>query len=368
MKATVIGAGSVIWGSSVIHDLLSNEKVNEGTISLVDVDKNKLKSIHEISEILNEHEKQNFEIKSSTDRREMLPDSDFVMILAEEDRIKTWKRDCEILEEFDIDHPLAENRGPGGLSHTLRTVPLVMDMCRDIEELCPDSLSITLTNPEDRITYAAHRYTDIEMIGYCDGLWDFKSHHLGDLLDIPPEDIYVRGAGINHCVWITEMLNRRTGEDLYPRLVKKSREGDWQPFSRHLYENYGLWPYENDEHVGEYFREACEFFECEGHDFDGHEKMQDEWKTAASKVIQGTPYIEEYVEKVANWNQVVFGDLPLTKIVEGVYLGEEQYLPNVNLPNEGKIDNLPDDMIIEEPGVATPGGVQGERFGRLPIP
>lgn len=368
LKIGIIGAGSVEWGPSVIVDLIREKGFQNCTLSLVDTDEKKLEVIRGVAEKIDQYFGRNISIQSSVDRREVLSDSDFVIITAEEDRIKTWKLDWEIPQEYGIKHTLGENRGPGGLSHTLRTVPLVLEMCKDIEELCPKSLVINLTNPEDRITYAARKYTNVNMVGYCDGLWDFKSHYLGNFLDIPGENIYIRGAGINHCVWMTRIINKETGENLYPKMVEKAKKEDWQPFSRHLYETYGLWPYENDEHVGEYFGHACEFCDCRGYDFKAHEEKQKRVEKKNFELIKGKYDVEKYLKEVDEWVNYAFGDFLLSGIIKGVYLGEERYLPNINLPNNGKVDGLPDDMIVEVPGVATPSGVQGEKFGGLPEP
>lgn len=366
IKITIVGAGSVIFGPAVAVDLLKEEKFEDCTISLVDTDKKKLETIEGVVKRIDEYFDSNFSIESSTDRRKVLPNSDFVIIMAEENRIDTWQKDWEIMQKFGINHPLAENRGPAGLSHTLRTVPLVLEICEDIEELCPESIAITLTNPEDRITYAASRFTDVKMYGYCDGMWDFKNHYLSELLDIPGERIYIRGAGINHCVWMTEILDRKSGENLYPKMIKKAKKQNWQPLSKHLYETYGLWPYENDEHVGEYIGYACEFLDCEGYDFEGHQKNQKEWNDINSKVANSNYSLEDYVEKVKNHMQRVFGDFPLSKIIKGISLGIEKYLPSINLQNNGKVNNLPNDMIVELPGFSTPEGIRGESFGSLP--
>lgn len=366
MKVSIIGAGSVVWGPSVAVDLLRQEEFEDCTISLVDVDEKKLKNVEGVVKRINEHFNKNYNIQSSADRRDLLPGSDFVIIMAEKDRISTWKKDWEILQEFNIEHPLAENRGPAGLSHTLRTVPLVIEICKDIEELCPESTVIALTNPEDRITYAARKFTDVNMYGYCDGMWDFKSHYLGDLLGIPGERIYIRGAGINHCVWMTEIIDRESGEDLYPKMVEKADEENWQPLSKHLFETYGLWPYENDEHVGEYIQYACEYFDCEGYDFEGHTESQEEWSEMNSKINDDEYSLKKYLEKIDEHIYRVFGDYPLSKIFKGVYGGNEKYLPSINIPNRGSVRNLPDDMIVEVPGSATPGGIRGENFGSLP--
>jgi alpha-galactosidase len=115
----------------------------------------------------------------STDRTEVLKRADTVIVSAEVDRLAAWEADWEIPHRYGIGHTLGENRGPAGLSHTLRTAPLVVAIARDIERMAPDAVMFIMTNPEDRLAYAVRAYTSVDAIGYCDGLWDFRDHVLG---------------------------------------------------------------------------------------------------------------------------------------------------------------------------------------------
>lgn len=364
-KVTLIGGGSVVWSPIVIVDLMKN--FDTGTLALNDLDQEKLQTAHNVAEKLNSHFGNEFTIQSSTDRQELLKGSDFVFFMAEADRSGTWKKDERILQAHGIDHSLSENRGPAGLSHGLRTIPLALDVCRDMEELCPNGICISLTNPEDRIAYACRKYTDIETYGYCSGLWEFRSHLLDDLLGIPGEEVYVDMAGINHLVWVDQVKHRKTGEDLLPKILEATERTDDHSLMRFLYETYGMWPYPDDEHVGEYFGFACDIIECEGYDFDEYEERQAKRNQQNTALVNNELDADRYVQEIEEQIYHVFGDYPMSKIIQGVQ-GQETYLPSINLPNNGIVDELQDDMIIEVPGVATPGGVKGERFGRLPDP
>ena len=366
VKITLVGAGSTIFGPTSILSILQTEALAGATLSLVDVNGERLDLVGETTRRINDYLGTEMEVELETDRSEALPGTDYLLITAEEDRIDRWRRDFEILKDFGIKHTLGENRGPAGLSHTMRTAPLVLDICRDAEELAPEAKGIIFTNPEDRLAYAVNKYTDLEAYGYCDGNWDFRDHFLGELLDLPGERIHLEGAGINHMVWITELRDRETGQDLYPEMVQRAEAENWQPLSRHLYRTYGLWPHENDSHVGEYIGYAPEFNDCSGYDFDGHLKEEKKWRNRMKRLREGDYEIEEFVAELSDYEHHTFGDASFTKIIKGEVTEENPFLSGANLINKGKISNLPDDMVVEVPAVVTYSGINGFSFGELP--
>jgi alpha-galactosidase len=368
IHGVLIGAGSSVFGPPTLLDLLTCVFGQGGRLSLVDTDAAALSLMEGAARKLSDSFGGKVAIAAATAREEVLAEADFVIISVEEDRIGRWKLDWEIPQRFGIKHTLGENRGPAGLSHTLRTAPLVLGICRDIERLAPAATVIIMTNPEDRLAYAVNKYTRLRVFGYCDGLWDFKQNFVGKLLGIPGEKIHLHAAGINHAVWITDLRNRETGEDLYPLMLSKGRQTGWQPFGQHLYRTYGLWPHENDEHYGEYFHYACEFMECKGYDFDEHVAMDRGWKQRIGEFVAGRYDPERFTQETRDFMWRIFGDVPPSNIIGGVHLGRPAYLQNANIPNRGALPGLPDDMIVELPAVATPSGIFGVHFQKLPDP
>ncbi|HUX22024.1 MAG TPA: hypothetical protein VMW69_12355 [Spirochaetia bacterium] len=368
IKVVYIGAGSSSFGPAILHDLFNNVFHGGGTLSLVDINAESLRLMTSAASKFNEHYQTSVEVQSDTERINVLADADIVLISAEQDRMNRWKTDFEIPKRFGIQHTLGENRGPSGLSHTLRTAPLVLAMCKDVERLAPKATVIILTNPEDRLQYVVQKYTKLRAYGYCDGLWDFRDHLVGKLLGIPGKNVHVFAAGINHAVWVTDIRDTRTGEDLYPRMVQRARETGWQPFGLHLYETYGLWPHENDEHYGEYFHYACEFIDCKGYNYQRHIDMELDWKERLRKLAANQYKIEDLLTDAGDFVARAFGDSPPSDVVRGLHLGEPRYLPNANLQNNGKIAGLPDDMIVELPAIATPAGIAGVSVQGLPEP
>ncbi len=368
LKVTIVGAGSANFGLATLHDLLTNSLSGGGTVAMVDLKRDAAEQMAAVAEKMAKHLGVPLTVEAATDRTTVLEGTDVVIITAEEDRIARWRRDWEIPFSFGIKQTLGENRGPAGLSHTLRTVPLVLDICADVERLAPQSTVLVMTNPEDRIAYAINRYTTLRAYGYCDGLWDFKHNYVEPLMDLPGQELYLEAAGINHAVWITKMVDYRTGEDIYPRFLETALKENFQPFGRHLYEQYGLWPHENDEHYGEYFSNAHEYMACDGYDFDAHLADDRRWKQMGEDLLAGRIEADTFIRDVADNAWRVLGDTPPTLTIDGIHGNRPHFLQNANLRNDGLIPGLPDDMIVEVPGVATPTGIHGVGRYQLPTP
>lgn len=367
-KIVIVGAGSSSFGPITLYDLFQNVLQGGGSLVLIDTNPEALERMGGVASRMCDYFGVDVTIDREREVNETTINADTVLIAAEEDRIERWRVDWEILPRFGIRHTLGENRGPAGLSHTLRTVPLVLDVCRKLEHYAPHSVVLVMTNPEDRIAYAVRKYTDMQCFGFCDGLWDFKNNYVQPLLGVRGEDLYVEAAGINHAVWIQHISNAVTGENLYERLVSEARRQGWQPFGLHLYDTFGLWPHENDEHYGEYFPYACEFIDCQGYDFDGHLDMDREWKAAIDRLNADPAGMDDFVSAAASATWKVFGDAPPSLTIKGLFQGGPVIVPNANLPNHGSIEGLPDDMIIEVPAIASRSGLHGVRWGALPGP
>ncbi len=367
-KIVIVGAGSSSFGPITLYDLFKNVLHGGGSLVLVDTNPAALERMGGVAGRMCDYFGVDVSIARAHAVDETAATADVVLVAAEEDRIERWRVDWDILPQFGIRHTLGENRGPAGLSHTLRTVPLVLDVCRRLEQHAPRALVLVMTNPEDRIAYAVGKYTNMQCFGFCDGLWDFKNNYVQPLLGVRGEDLYVEAAGINHAVWIRHLSDAATGEDLYERLVGEARRQGWQPLGLHLYDTFGLWPHENDEHYGEYFPYACDFVDCKGYDFDGHLAMDREWKDAIDRLNADPAGMEDFVNAAASATWKVFGDAPPSLTIRGMFQGEPVIVPNANLANRGSIDGLPDDMIIEVPAIASRSGLHGIRWGALPGP
>src|SRR5690606_9556991 len=150
-------------------------------------------------------------------------DADFVITSIAMKRDELWKKDWEIPIKNDIKQVLGENGGPGGLSHALRNIPIILDICRDMEELCPNALLINFTNPESRICMAMSRDTRINAVGLCHG-GRMGRDRVADILGPNREDIDIKVGGVNHRLRRLDVREKKTGEDLCPELREKEAQ------------------------------------------------------------------------------------------------------------------------------------------------
>src|SRR3990172_288257 len=270
-KIVFIGAGSMSFGLSMFSDLFSSRSLTGSTLTLVDTNLQALEQMTRLAEIMNARSQAGLKIEATNDRRQALPGAGFVVNSVAIDRNRLWKLDFEVPRKYGIRHTLGENGGPGGLFFTLRTIPLIMDIIRDMEELCPQALFINFSNPESRIIQALGKYSQIRAIGLCHGVF-MSQKDVANILGFPIERVDVMAAGLNHFQWLLHIRAHQTGEDLYPLLRQKEPTYDpiLLPLTRRLFRAFGYWPTCSDDHLGEYVAYGWEGGE-HGYDFTADE-------------------------------------------------------------------------------------------------
>ena len=210
----------------------------------------------ELARLLNAKSGAGLIIEQTTDRR-AVDGAGFVVNAAAIDRNRLWKLDWEVPRKYGIRHTLGENGGPGGLMFTLRTLPLVFDFVREMQEICPQALFLNFSNPENRIILALGKYSPIRALGLCHGIF-MGQGAVADIMGVPYEEVDVWGAGLNHSQCLMQIRHRKTGEDLYPLLRAKEKDFDpaYAPLTRRLFRAFGYWMTCSDDHLGEYLAMA----------------------------------------------------------------------------------------------------------------
>ena len=234
-------------------------------------------------------------------------------------------------------------------------------LCVDIENLCPDAWLINLTNPESRICLAICKYTKVKVVGICHQI-AYGITMLSKLLDIPAENLDVKAAGLNHFTWFLDIRDKKTGEDLYPKLrcVEGNFDPSFEPMTRMLLHRFGLFPTAGDEHLGEYLAYAHEYHHTRGFDFDKFMLHRQHFKKHIEDIADGIIPVDDETRKPSG--EITF------RIVKGVWCNTNEYLLSSNLPNKGYITNLSREGIVEVPAVASGFGVNGIGVGDLPRP
>jgi alpha-galactosidase len=359
-KIVFIGAGSMSFGLSLFQDAFSTSDLSGSTLTLVDQEADSLDRMVQLARLLNDRSGKSLRIESTSDRRAALDGAGFVVNAAAIARNRLWMMDFEIPRKLGIRHTLGENGGPGGLFLTMRTLPLIFDFVRDIEEICPNALFLNYSNPEGRIILALAKYSKVQTIGLCHGIFMARDD-VARILGIADDDVDVWGSGLNHLQCLLHIHNRRTGEDLYPLLREREPGYDpsFMPLTRRLFRTFGYWLGCSDDHLGEYLPYGWEAGE-RGYDFDADEDERAEIRRTIDEVLAGTK------EPPSDWREPS-GERGVD-VIAAVLHNRKRLIESGVVLNQGVIPNLPTDVAVEVPVQVDAAGVHPVSLGPLPVP
>lgn len=358
-KIVFLGATSMSFGLSMLRDIFSSDELRGSTLTLVGRNPKTLAKMAELAKLLNNKAGAGLLIEQSTDRRAAFDGAEFVVNATAIDRNRLWKLDFDVPRKYGIRHTLGENGGPGGLFFTLRTLPLVFDFVREMQEVCPKALFINFSNPESRIILALGKYSPIRALGLCHGIF-MGQGDVARIIGLPYEQVDVWGAGINHFQCLMQIRHRATGEDLYPLLRTKERDYDpsFAPLTRRLFRAFGYWMTCSDEHFGEYLAYGWEGGE-NGYDFAGDERGRAEFGNALDLVLAGAPLPADWLTPSGERGAVAIG---------GIIHNKKRVLESGIVFNRGVVPNLPPDAAVEVPVMADAAGIHPISLGPLPDP
>ena len=358
-KIVFLGASSMSFGLSMLRDIFSSDELRGSTLTLVGRNPKTLAKMAELAKLLNNKTGAGLLIEQTTDRRAAFDGAEFVVNATAIDRNRLWKLDFDVPRKYGIRHTLGENGGPGGLFFTLRTLPLVFDFVREMQELCPKALFINFSNPESRIILALGKYSPIRALGLCHGIF-MGQGDVARIIGLPYEQVDVWGAGINHFQCLMQIRNRATGEDLYPLLRTKEQDYDpsFAPLTRRLFRAFGYWMTCSDEHFGEYLAYGWEGGE-KGYDFAGDERGRAEFGNALDHVLAGAPLPPDWLTPSGERGAAAIG---------GIIHNKKRVLESGIVFNRGVVPNLPPDAAVEVPVMADAAGIHPISLGPLPDP
>jgi alpha-galactosidase len=367
VKVVAIGAGSG-FGRGTVVDLLGAPEANEldCTLVLVDTDAAKLERMHKFALLVKEHFGARAKIEMTTERRVALPGASYIITSVAIKRYPLWEQDFRVPLAFGFKHVLGENGGPGAVFHALRNYQLMIPICRDMEELCPDALLLNYTNPESRIIRAVSDLTRIRAVGLCHGVFG-ALHGASIILDKPADEIDFLSGGLNHFYWVLRLADKQSGEDLYPRLRQRALSDpacpSMPPLVRKMVEVFGLYTYPSDDHIGEYLSFAHEFTGLAWHY--GLESR----KVPLQERQPAREWLAAYVSGEKPLDDSVLsrsGELAISIILSNA-LERAFRAEAVNVPNaEGYIAGLPADTIVEVPAMVDGAGIHPETLPPLP--
>lgn len=369
-KVTIIGAGSS-FTNKWIRDIMLIPGMEKGTFALIDIDPERLELAETLAEKVIEEMDGNWDIETSTDREELLSDTDYLINTIEVSGLDTVKNDYEIPKKYGVDQCIGDTIGPGGIMKAMRTIPPWLNILEDAEELCPDALVLNYTNPMHMMTLAANKESDMSVIGLCHSVQG-ASRDLAEYADVPYEEMKWECAGINHMAWFTKLTHR--GESLYPKLKQKAQDSEFyqqDPIRFEMMLQFGYFVTESSGHFSEYipyFRKRPELIDeyC-GEGYKGgrgfYAKNWPEWRKEEDerrkKLAKGEKKVKEVID--LSERSPEYGSY----IIEAHAKGEPTVVHG-NVLNDGLIENLLRDGVVEVPITVDENGFHPCKFGELP--
>jgi alpha-galactosidase len=365
-KIALIGAGSVVWARRLMMDILSFPELAGATIALMDVDPVRLDTSKKTVERLVAQAKAPATVEASLDRREAVTGADYVIYAVQVGMHEATLKDFLIPKKYGLRQTIADTLGVGGVFRGLRTIPVLLDLLRDMEEVCPDALLLNYVNPMAILCLAAERASSIKTVGLCHSVQG-TARQLAGYLGIPHEELIYRVAGINHMAWFLELKHQ--GEDAYPRLWEAMQQPETYARDKVRFEmmrRLGYFVTESSEHMAEY---VPYFIKRESlvRDFDIPideyiRRSEDNLRTfdrTREQVERGEPIEMRRSHEYAAY---------IIRAMEA----NQDWSFNGNVPNSldrrtaALIPNLPADSIVEVPCLVNGAGVQPCHAGELP--
>jgi alpha-galactosidase len=369
-KIAFIGAGSLGFTRALVRDILTFPLLEDATLALMDIDAERLefaqKSVQRIVDLGTYPAR----VEATMDRGEALKDADAVLCTILVGDTEVWRHDIEIPMRYGVDFNVGDTRGVAGIFRALRTIPVMLDIVRDVERYCPDAIFLNYTNPMAMLCRAMQRESDVRITGLCHSVQG-TAMMLAGWIGAPMEEITYTCAGINHQAWYLEYA--WNGEDAYPLIHKAVTERpevyNEEIVRNEMFLHLGYYVTESSGHNSEYnwwFRKRPELVEkyCThstgwnpgAHAYILREYQENEsvWKDKAKKWFDSGASISlerghEYAAYIIN-----------------AWQGGEIFRFNGNVPNTGLITNLPEGACVEVPVFVDKAGFHPVHVGPLP--
>ena len=397
-KIAMIGAGSTVFAKNLIGDILSFPELADSTISLMDIDEQRLSTTRKVAERIAHSLGANPTILTTKDRRRALDGADYAISMFQIGGYRpSTVIDFEIPKKYGLNQTIADTLGIGGIMRALRTIPVLLGTAHDMEELCPDATFLNYVNPMAMNMWALNRASKIKNVGLCHSVQG-TAYQLAEDIGVPPEEIHYICAGINHMAFYLK-FERKTKdgmEDLYPHIRKIAAEGkapDWNRVRYEICKRSGYFVTESSEHFAEYvpwfikrgrpdlitkfnvpideYIRRCEV-QLAGWEVTNETIENPDIPVDVEKVKQkllaagGTADDIEWISEMAtNFDEIEPSHEYGSYIIHSLETG----IPRVvygNVANHNIIDNLPQGCTVEVPCVVDKSGIQPTHIGTLP--
>ncbi len=372
LKITFMGAGSTVFVKNVLGDCLCSDALCESEIALYDIDPVRLKESEALITCLNEQKGNKAKVKSYCgveNRKEALRGANFVVNAIQVGLYDPCTIiDFEVPKKYGLRQTIGDTLGIGGIMRGLRTIPVLSDFAKDMEEVCPDALFLNYTNPMSILTGYMLRYTPIKTIGLCHSV-QVCSENLLKKLDMQDK---IEGrkeliAGINHMAWLLEIKDKY-GNDLYPEIKKRAKEKNLtqkhEDMVRFDYiDKFGYYCTESSEHNAEY-----NMFYIKSKYPELIEKFNIPLDEYPRRCVENIKRWDKQRDELLNGGKVehVRSHEYASRIMESIVTGAP-YKIGGNVINDGLIDNLPREACVEVPCLVDGWGIHPTHVGKLPV-
>jgi alpha-galactosidase len=364
-KITFLGAGSSIFAKNVLGDCMRVEALQDFEIALFDIDHERLKDSEQMLNNIKMNLESTVNIVSYTDRKDALRDAKYVINAIQVGGYDpSTIIDFEIPKKYGLRQTIADTGGIGGIFRNLRTIPVMLDFAKDMQEVCPDAWFLNYTNPMAALTGTMLRYTGIKTVGLCHSVQGCAKDLLKSL-DMPTDNIQWEIAGINHVAWLLEI--NRNGEDLYPeikrRALEKQKEKHNDMVRFELMLRFGYYVTESSEHNAEYhpyfiksqYPELINRFNIPLDEYPRRCINQiEEWKKMREDLVNDENLSHERTNEYGSY------------IIEAMETNQPIKIGGNVLNTGGLISNLPENACVEVPCLVDASGISPIYVGELP--
>jgi alpha-galactosidase len=374
-KIALIGAGSVVFTRNLCNDILLTPALQDSTISLMDIDPQRLAQAHDLVRAIVDRRGVHARVEATTERRKAVQDADYVITTFQQGGLDAYKLDIEIPQRYGVEQCVGDTLGPGGVFRALRTIPVLIDLCHDMDNLAPDALLLNYVNPMAANCWAVEMGTGRPHVGLCHSVQG-TSEMLAEWIGVPYEEVIFYCAGINHQAWFLEF--GRKEEDLYPLIreaIERPEVYAQEPVRIEMMKHFGYFVTESSGHASEYvpyFRKTAQMV---------NENLVPRFKDKVNHWFEFGRTggylrycVRRFAEAQQEYQELLQGvrDLPDERtheygsiIVEAVETNRPVRI-NGNVPNWGLIDNLPQGCCVEVPCLVDGNGIQPTAVGELP--
>jgi alpha-galactosidase len=374
-KITLIGAGSVVFTRNLCSDILLTPALQEGTIALMDIDPERLKQAQSLVQAIVDQRDLGARVEATLDRREAVRGAGYVITTFQQGGLDAYALDIEIPQRYGVEQCVGDTLGPGGVFRALRTIPVLLELCDDMDDLAPDALLLNYVNPMAANCWAVDAATGRPHVGLCHSVQG-TSEMLARWIAVPYHEVVFLCAGINHQAFFLEF--RRAEQDLYPRLweaIERPEVYAEEPVRIELMKHFGYFVTESSGHASEYvpyFRKNEQMVE---------EDLVPRFKDPVNYWFdfgRTGGYLRHCIDRFAQaqkeYQELLAGvkDLPTERtheyssyIIEAIETNQPVRI-NGNVPNWALIPNLPQNCCVEVPCLVDGNGVQPTAVGVLP--